>query len=926
MRRIIGYSLVIVSLLTGLAVSSWYRTDYPKLLTNQVIRLYQAGKYAEALPIAQRSLALREKTLGREHPEVAVSLNNLAELYRALDEYPAAEPLYQRALSIWEKSLGPQDGTLAQGLTNLAGLYTSMGEYAKAEPLFKRALSIWEKSLGPENINVARGLAGLGALYYFMGAYTKVEPLYLQALTILEKSQGPEHPGVAAGLNNLAMLYQAMGANDKALSIYQRSFEIRVKSLGPEHPDLAQSLNNLAWLYASMNQYAKALPLYQRSLAIWEKSLGPDNINVAISLHNIADVYCAMGDYDQAEPLYQRGLAIGERSLGQQHPLMAKGLNNLAKMLAAKGKDSQAVALMLRAETIQAKFIEQVMGFTNESQKLDYLLMLRADLQMYLSFVAERLRTDKPSVLSAFEVWLRRKGAALEAQRQFQQALVLSGDPKGREVFKQLTLVRAELTKLVYAGPGKERPETFRAHIDELIKRQAELQAELSRLSQSYARGRKRSEADPTQTAAALPKDTALVELAKIERYDFTARDAQKKWLPAHYLAFILPAGAPDRLVLLDLGEAQDVDKAVAAFKRGLGPGQYSETSYKAAHELYDRVFAPLAAQLGNVKTIFLSPDGELNLIPFEVLLDRQDRPLIEEYEFNYLGAGRDIIGMGEMRTASGPALVVGDPDFNLTAPELQPGTRGATQPEQNDYIFQRSADMRGITFAPLPATRVEAKAVADLLGSDVRLLLGADAVEEALHQDPPPKYLHLATHGFFLTDQQLQAVANSRGTDDASALLSPTMVRPLPSRHYEDPLCRSGIALSGANLTLRGKGTEGIVTAEKFLGLPLNGTEIVTLSACQTGLGDISSGEGVFGLRRAIIQAGAKGMVMSLWSVPDTETQELMQAFYENITQGMTKAQALRQAVLKERDITMQRYGADLPFFWGAFVYLGEK
>jgi CHAT domain-containing protein/tetratricopeptide (TPR) repeat protein len=926
MRRILFYSLGSLLLLAALAAIYWYRTDYPKQLTNQVIKLYQAGKYAEALPVARRSLELREKTLGHEHPEVAVSLNNLAELYRALDDYALAESLYQRALSIWEKSLGPQDGTLAQGLTNLAGLYTSMGEYAKAEPLFKRALSIWEKSSGPETLDVGRGLAGLAALYYFMGVYAKAEPLYLQSLALLEKFHGPDHPGVAAALNNLAMLYHAMGANDKVLSTYERSFGIRVKNLGPEHPDVAQSLNNIAWFYASTSQYAKALPLYQRALSIWEKSLGPDNINVAISLHNMADVYCAMDKYEQAESLYLRGLAIGEKTLGPQHQLMAKGLYNLARMQAAKGDDSQALALMQRAERIQAGLIDQVMSFTNESQKLDYLLMLRADLQMYLSFVSQRLGTDKSAVLSAFEVWLRRKGAALEAQRQFQQALVLSGDAKGREVFEHLARLRTEFTQMLYAGPDKDHPETFRSQLDELNKQQAELQAELSRLSQSYARGRKRREADAAQAAAALPPKTALVELAKIERYDFSAREAQKRWLPAHYLAFILPAGAPDRLALLDLGEAQAVDKAVAAFKRGLAPRQYSETSRKAAHELYDRVFAPLVPLLDTVTKIFLSPDGELNLIPFEVLLDRQDRPLIEKYEFNYLGAGRDLVGMGEMQTADGPALVVGDPDFNSAAASSQSSNKTTHHPEQDPAAFQRSADLRGLTFASLPATRVEAKAVADLLGPNAQLFLGAEAVEEALQRSPSPRYVHLATHGFFLTDQQFQSVVNARGAEGAPPALAAMPPRPVPARHYEDPLCRSGIALAGANMALRGKGTEGIVTAEKFLSLPLHGTEIVTLSACQTGLGDISSGEGVFGLRRAIIQAGAKGMVMSLWSVPDTETQELMQAFYENILQGMSKAQALRQAALQEREIVRERYRADNPFFWGAFVYLGEK
>jgi len=372
-------------------------SEDPSALNDEAVKLYNAGKYAEAIPFAERSLAILEKTLGPEHPDVATSLENLAALYEAMVVYAKAEPLYHRALAIREKSLGQGHPGVAASLNGLAGLYYAMGAYAKAEPLFQRslaireknlgpehpdvatslndlaalyeakgayakveplyqrALTIWEKALGPEHPYVATSLNNLAALYHTMGAYAKAEPLLQRSLAIKEKALGPEHPDVALGLNNLAKLYNAMGAYAKAEPFFQRSLAIREKNLGPEHPDVAQSLNNLAGLYEDLCAYAKAEPLYLRALAIYEKGLGPEHRDVATSLSSLAVLYDDMGAYAKAEPLLQRSLAIREKNLGPEHPDVAQSLNNLAGLYKDLGAYAKAEPLYLRALAIYEK-------------------------------------------------------------------------------------------------------------------------------------------------------------------------------------------------------------------------------------------------------------------------------------------------------------------------------------------------------------------------------------------------------------------------------------------------------------------------------------------------------------------------------------------------------------------------------------------
>jgi esterase/lipase superfamily enzyme/Tfp pilus assembly protein PilF len=356
--RVGARPIAIAVLLAGFLSALPARSDELGALSDQVQQLYQAGKYSEAVPVAQQALALAEKLHGPDHPDVANSLNHLAALYGTQGRYADAEPLYRRSLAIREKALGPDHPDVARSLNNLAGLYDDEGRYADAEPLYKRALAIDEKALGPDDTVVATMLNNLAALYHDEGRYTDTEPLLKRSLAIREKALGPDNPDVARSLNNLAGLYHDEGRYADAEPLYKHALAVREKALGPDHPDVAQSLNNLAALYGTQGRYADAEPLLKRSLAIDEKALGPDHPDVANSLSNLAALYHDEGRYPDAEPLMKRSIAIDEKALGPEHPDVAQSLNNLAGLYETEGRYADAEPLYKHALAIREKALD----------------------------------------------------------------------------------------------------------------------------------------------------------------------------------------------------------------------------------------------------------------------------------------------------------------------------------------------------------------------------------------------------------------------------------------------------------------------------------------------------------------------------------------------------------------------------------------
>jgi tetratricopeptide (TPR) repeat protein len=323
-------------------------------------RQHALGDYARARPLHERALAIREKTLGLEHPETATGLNNLGHLLQVQGDRAGARPLYDRALAICEKALGPEHPKTAVSLNNLALLLHDQGNLAGARPLCERALAIREKALGPEHPDTATSLNNLAYLLKTEGDLAGAQPLYERALAIREKGLGPEHPDTALSLNNLASLLQSKGDRAGARPLIERALAVHEKVLGPEHPETARSLNNLAYVFQEQGDLSGARPHFERALAIREKTLGPEHPATATILNNLAYVLQTLGDLAGARPLYERALAIREKVLGTEHPDTAVSLSNLGTLLLTRGDLAAARVLFERALTTDEKTLGAV--------------------------------------------------------------------------------------------------------------------------------------------------------------------------------------------------------------------------------------------------------------------------------------------------------------------------------------------------------------------------------------------------------------------------------------------------------------------------------------------------------------------------------------------------------------------------------------
>jgi CHAT domain-containing protein/Tfp pilus assembly protein PilF len=872
--------------------------------------LYKAqGAYAQAEPLYQRALAIREQALGPTHPAVAVSLNNLAVLYKAQGAYDQAGPLFQRALALAEQARGPTHPDVATALSNLATLFHTQGAYPQAEPLYQRALAIREQALGPTHPDVASVLNNLALLYHERGAYPQAEPLYQRALAIREQALGPTHPDVASVLNNLGGLYKQKRAYAQAEPLYQRALAIREQVLGSAHPEIATSLHNLAGLYHDQEAYAQAEPLYQRALAIQEQALGPTHPEVASVLNNLADLYYEHGAYAQAEPLYQRALAIREQALGPTHPAVAHSLNHLAWLSAAQHDLSHAIMYQTRAAEISERNIRLNLTTGSELQKLRYLATMSRETHRIIALHVEVAPDDLAARQLALTTILRRKGRALDATVDTLATLRRRSDAQAQALLDQWSTTRTRLAALALGTPRTLVPGQYLATVRRLAAQADALEADLSRQSAAF-----RVESQPVTieaVQAAIPPEAALVEFVQFTPYDFQ----RSTWLAPRYAAYVLPPEGEPRWVSLE--DAATIEAAIHAFRAALRDPTRSEVKH-LARALDAKLMQPVRTLLGATQMVFLSPDGPLHLVPFAALVDEQERYLVEHYQFIYLTTGRDLLPRQVPPPSTQVPLVIADPDFdtgqgntdaqgNAPAPSIPPPPPTA----------RVAVNLGQLSFAPLPETAAEGQALQGLLPS-ATVLTRAKATKQALKDHPTPHILHIATHGFFF-DEVVHRPPSLAGralllSDESADTPGGPEVRLL------HPLLRSGLALAGANKLRSGEG-EGILTALEAAALPLWGTQLVVLSACDTGVGMVMNGEGVHGLRRALVLAGAATQMMSLWPVSDEGTRDLMIAYYTALQAGQGRGEALQQV---QRQL-LTRPDRQHPFYWASFIQSGE-
>ncbi len=749
---------------------------------------------------------------------------------------------------------------------------------------------------------MATSLNNLAILYCEMGRYAEAEPLYRRSLEITEKQLGRDHPDVAGSLNNLAILYREMGRYAEAEPLYRRSLEITEKRLGRDHPDVAGSLNNLAILYREMGRYAEAEPLYRRSLEIREKQLGRDHPDVAGSLNNLANLYSDMGRYAEAEPLFRRSLAIREKQLGRDHPDVAQSLNNLANLSATLGRWDEAAGAIDRERRVVRRHVSRVLPALAEAEQLAFL-KANDERFLHVALSLALVRRDDPEAVGRSAGWVL-NGKAVAQEALAQRALLARDrtDPAAA----RLATVRNQLAALTLAVPKPGQEEDRLREIDRLTAQERELSKQVG---QNLGRpARDDPWVAPEEVRRALPDDAVLVEIARFKVGNFQAKGTEKHLGPPHYAAWVIPPAGRGEVRLIDLGEADAIEAAVAAVRRAIQPDvaalrQRGEPEVEAAlrpplEALAARVLRPLLPQIGEAKRWVLSPDAALWLVPWAALPLDQGRYAIEDHQISYVVSGRDLV-QAVSRPVAGQALVMADPDYDLDPAAVRQAarqvlrSREAPSPDLALRGLSRSFQLGSV--ARLPGTATEAKAIEPklLAFAGVAPILYTDrwALESVFKAFQRPRVVLLSTHGFFLDDQKEEP------RNDDGRLLEGQRSGPKLSVRSENPLLRCGLLLAGCNRPQAGADEDGVLTGLEIVGTDLRGTELVVLSACETGLGQVRNGEGVAGLRQAFQLAGAQTVVATLWQVPDKESARLMITFFDNLASGQGKAEALRGA-----------------------------
>jgi CHAT domain-containing protein/Tfp pilus assembly protein PilF len=876
---------------------------------------YYKGTYAKAEQLFLRSLAIREKVLGSEHLEVARSLNNLAIIYRNTGEYAKVEPLHQRSLAIREKALGPEHLDVGQTLENLAIHYDEIGEYARAEPLYRRSLAIHEKALGPDHSSIAVSLNNLANLYDNRGEYAKAEMFYRRSLAIYEKALGLEHYGVSLPLHNLALLYRDRSEYAEAEPLFKRALDIREKVLGKDHPNTAATLSGLAALYYSQGKYAEAEPLCKRALDIREKALGKDHPYTAYSLNNLASLYKSQGKYAEAESLFKRALDINEKVLGKEHLDAVSSLGHLAVLYTAKGDLVQAINSQSLANAAGERNLTRNLVIGSERQKLAYLAILSQQTDQTITIHLRHAPDDPTARNLAATLILQRKGRALDATSENLNSLRSRFNTEDQALLDRLTETRSQLARLALGGPQQMTIEQYRDRIKALEDQVEKDESEISHRSSEFRAQSLLVTLEAVRTV--IPPRAALIEFATYRPFNARASIGDEAYGQPRYVAYIVRHEG--EILWKELGEAEAIDKVIAALRSALRNPKRGDVK-RLARAVDAKVFQPLRPLLGDLTRLLISPDGQLNLIPFAALVDERGRYLIERYSISYLTSGRDLLRLELARDSRSGPLVVAAPEFGKRGSVEAAHNDEASQEEPKKQVQEESARsaFKEFYFTPLLHAAREGEALHALL-PDATLLTKHQATKAALNQVRGPKLLHIATHGFFLKDQQLTSTGG-RGprtlADDSERLLRQLEQSGI---RIENPLLRSGLALAGANQ--HEEDDNGILTALEVTGLNLWGTKLVVLSACDTGVGEVKNGDGVHGLRRALVLAGSETQVMSLWAIQDKATRDLMVAYYRRLKEGERRGEALRQVQLEMLKQVNRRH----PYYWASFIQSGD-
>jgi len=918
---ILGFSLLVIlpwQLATGQA---W------KELLNKADSLTKMGQHDSAIVIGKKALEISKAEFGEQDTSVVLILERMGIYNFRKLAYPVAESLLLQVLDIKEKTRGLEDSASTTALNNLGRVYAYQGKYSNAELVFKKALAIREKIFGSEHFLVAMVLMNLATVFTEQGRFDEVEQLYLRSLAIREKVFGSQDTRFALNLYYMGNFYLDQGKPAKAESLLLQSAEIFKKIRGSQDT-LGLILDHLGVCYYNLGKYHKAESYYQEAIAVWSERGVPNHPDVAWCLKNLAKLYTSQGRHLKADSLYNVAFTILEEILGPDHVKVSRCLQEYALSCRLSGQAEKSLTLAERAFEIMKKNFTDNYRIMSERDALTYSHFMRRAADICLSNYFATTLDNSSSIHNVCDIIFQAKGEVSDGIFERRKSLVAEKDSATLALADSYRLAKFQLSRLFIQGPDEKNPEGYKAKLDSLNKLINQLESELARKSASFRKSLDHQNISTDRIASLIPEKAVLVEYLK---YDYI--QLRPDTAIGHYLVVVLDNRVQP--VVIDLGEVPVIDKLVSEYRqhlwsvstKGYLPTSKGTKAYKQmANRLHELLWRPVEKYLADKSLVFVAPDGGLNLVSLAGLVDEKGVYLIEKYPLHYLSSGRDLIRLQEEEIVAKGLFAMGDPDYNAKpfSRLLQYAVNGKTVSKSSGLLLTRNAlstcdELKEIIVESLPGTRKEVEKIGkywkESEKEETEVYYGSQASEEVFKQKAfGHKVIHLATHAYFLQGKcESSRKKRSFGTEDVSYA-------------GENPLLLSGLFLAGSNLHGQGSDSpnaeDGILTADEVAAMNFQGTKMVVLSACETGLGEVKQGEGVYGLRRAFQIAGARTVVSALWKVPDQLTAEAMGELYK--MDGRNIPEKLRDMQINQIKKLRQKGDPDHPYSWGAFIALG--
>ncbi|MBR4215622.1 MAG: tetratricopeptide repeat protein [Bacteroidales bacterium] len=870
---------------------------------------YDIERYTEAIRFETKAMEIYKKDFGEEHPVYATSLNTLANYNFQMDNYSEAIRLGTMAMEIRKKVWGEESSNYAESLLNLASYYSQTGNYIEAIKLGTMAMEINKKVFGEDDPNYATPLCDLSYYYKSISNYAEAIRLGTIAMEIYKKTLGEEHPHYATSLSNLSEYYSIIGNYAEAIRLGTMALEIRWKELGEKHHLYASSLNDLSRYNYSIGNFAEAIRLGTMAMQIQKKIFGEEHSSYALTLSNLALYNFYIGNYNETIRLGSRAMQIQKKILGEEHPDYAQTLSLFAPLLSSIGDNTEAINLATKTMEINKKvFGEEHPKYAISLIHLAYYNLVSGNYDVATDYYKQSYHCLNSFILKTFasmttkersDFWnmysvlynnelplvaylkpnetlkslaingqLLSKGLLLNAELEIQSIIEKQGNEEIKEKYNKLKEDRNKLDNLY-----KQAPEKREINADSLKKVIDNEERMLVESSKELGDFTKRLSINWTDVQNNLKDNDVAIEFANFN-------DTSKTNI---YIALILKKGmtTPE---LVKLFEINDFNKI-------------KQDDYYKTSDLYNLIWKPLENHLQGIQNVYFSPTGKFHNIGIEYLPDENGEIFAKKYNAYRLSSTREL-ALKHVANLNKKASVYGGIVYNYTQDDWQ--------------NVSEDAERAGITF--LKGAKKESEEITQILSdSSFTVTYGTDkaATEESFKKlsGSDIKILHIATHGFYEPENKENSFADMLSIGDKNS--------------QEDlSLSRSGLFFAGANTALDPEQRkyipegvdDGILTAKEISRMDFKGLDLVVLSACQTGLGEVTS-EGVFGLQRGFKKAGAQTIVMSLWNVSDKPTKELMTEFYRNLVAGKSK----REAFISAQDKIRVKY-ID-PKMWAGFI-----